>query len=522
MRARMLLATLVGCMWCSFATPSFGMAAPAGHYQLSFATPSSFASVSAAAQRNSYIVLQAWDTARARQIKAANPGTTVLMYQNFSAMAKGAGPSGLYSSGVGMEQADTAHPDWFLKNAGGARLTEGDYSWLYMADIGNAGYQSAWADNVVSRLSGGPFDGVFMDDVNTTAKYHTDPTKIARYPNDAAYQQATRSMLASVYPRLRAAGKLAIANIGSWTENPSVAADWLQFLDGGQDEMFAKWSKTPGVGYRPTIDWKIQLGEIATTESMGKRFLAVTQSGNGDAQAQRYGWASVLMAAQGRSAYLSTDVYSGDPNWLPEYDAAVGDPTGPMTSLGNGAYARTFTNGLVVVNPGTASASVRFGGTYSGSGLTNATSATLAPDTALVLTKGDRPVDAPVSTPSAPGVPSSGDSGTGTSGGTTPGSGTTPSSGTPSGGGTSAPSAPVTSPPTVTTPKTPVTTPKAPVTTKTPPKSTKKTTTAKKKLTAKTLAKLRAAKARAAKVKATKKKAAAKKGTSSKKATAKK
>ena len=167
-------------------------------------------------------------------------------------------------------------------------------------------------------------------------------------------------MLAAVGPRLRAAGKLAIPNIGSWSGYPDVAKDWLQFVDGGMDEMFAKWSTTPGVGYRPAIDWKTQVEEIRTTESMGKRFLAVTQAGSGDTQAERYGWATVLMAAQStNTSYLAATNYNADPDWLPEYDAHIGDPTGAATALGNGAYARKFTNGLVVVNPGSRDAEGR-------------------------------------------------------------------------------------------------------------------------------------------------------------------
>jgi hypothetical protein len=194
MRARMLFATTLALSWCSLFSPSAGMADVGGHVRLALATPSSFANVATTAKRSSYVVLQAWDGERAAQLKAANPGLVVLMYQNASAMTKGAGPKGVYSSGVGYEQADTAHPDWFLKDTAGKRIVEGSYDWVYMADLGNAAYQDAWATTVIERLQSGPWDGVFMDDVNTTAMYHTDPSKIAQYPNDAAYQAATRSM----------------------------------------------------------------------------------------------------------------------------------------------------------------------------------------------------------------------------------------------------------------------------------------------------------------------------------------
>jgi hypothetical protein len=481
MRARMLFATTLALSWCSLFNPSAGVADVAGHARLALATPSSFANATTTAKRSSYVVLQAWDGARAAQLKAANPSLTVLMYQNASAMTKGAGPNGVYSSGVGYEQADTAHPDWFLKDTAGKRIVEGSYDWVYMADLGNAAYQDAWATTVINRLQSGPWDGVFMDDVNTTAMYHTDPSKIALYPNDSAYQAATRSMLAAVGPRLRAAGKLAIPNIGSWSGYPDVAKDWLQFVDGGMDEMFAKWSTTPGVGYRPAIDWKTQVEEIRAAESMGKRFLAVTQAGSGDTQAERYGWATVLMAAKStNTSYAAATNYSADPDWLPEYDAHIGDPTGAATALGNGAYVRTFSNGLVVVNPGSRDAKVAFGGAYSGSGLTNATSATLAPNTALVLTKGDQASVGPIVEPGSPSAI-----------GGAPAGDPQPSSGGSAPAGSAQPTDPSTAPSTTPSPAPPVIKPVSMV---------KKPAAKPKKATKKAAAKSKPARARAARL----------------------
>jgi hypothetical protein len=324
-------------------------------------------------------------------------------------------------------------------------------------------------------------------------------------------------MLAAVGPRLRAAGKLAIPNIGSWSEYPAVAKDWLQFVDGGMDEMFVKWSQTPGVGYRPAIDWKTQIAAIQAAESMGKRYLAVTQAGSGDTQAQRYGWASVLMAAKETTSYLAGTNYNADPEWLPEYDAPIGTPTGAMTALGNGAYTRTFANGLVVVNPSSSTVKVAFGGAYSGSGLANATSATLAPNTALVLTKGDQATAGPLVEPSSPSP--IGDAGT-TSGDGTPDGGAPGDTGTPSDTGTA--SSTGTAPSTGTTASAPVVTkPVSSTPVKKPAKKSTNTTT-KKKTTATTTAKARAARlAKQRKSRAAKARAKARAAARAKKAKAK-
>ncbi len=364
--------------------PALASADVAGQFRVAIGSEASFPNPTLTAQHNSYIVLQAWESSRAVELKAANPNLQVLVYQNLSSMAQGTSADGLSASGVNYAEANTAHPEWFLLNTGGERIEESGYSWLWMADIGNAGYQRQWTDNVLKLLAGGPWDGVMMDDTNTTAKYDTNPAEIAKYPTDAAYQAAVRSMLAYAGPRIQAAGKLAIPNIGSWSENPEVAKEWLQFVSGGVDEMFAKWSSTPGQGYRDVSGWQTQIEEIQTTERMGKRFLAITQAGASDTQAIRYGWASVLLAADGHTAYSAAANYTGE-TWSSEYEAQIGEPTSAATKIAGGVWERTFAGGLVVVNPTSSTVNVSLGGTYAGSGLTNATSAVMAPNTGLVL-----------------------------------------------------------------------------------------------------------------------------------------
>jgi hypothetical protein len=413
--------------------PASAAANVAGQFRVAVGSEASFPSPTLTAQRNSYIVLQAWEASRAAELKAANPNLQVLVYQNLSSMAQGTSFSGLSASGVNYAEANTAHPEWFLLDTGGSRIAESGYSWLWMADIGNPGYQRQWTGNVLKLLASGPWDGVVMDDTNTTAKYDTDPAAIAKYPTDAAYQTAVRSMLAYAGPRIQAAGKLAIPNIGSWSEYPEVAKEWLQYVSGGIDEMFAKWSTTPGQGYRDASGWQTQIEEIQTTEQMGKRFLAVTQAAASDTQAIRYGWASVLLGADGNTAYAAAANYTGE-TWSSEYEAQIGEPTSPATRIAGGAWERTFSGGLVLVNPTTSTVEVNLGGTYGGSGLTDATSATMAPNTGLILqgaaAGGEKKISSETGSESTSEASGSGSSGPitmgpGTQGGGSAGGGTT-------------------------------------------------------------------------------------------------
>src|SRR5215210_2384158 len=277
--------------------------ATVGHVRVAIDSAATFPSYSQTASREQYVILQAWQQDRMRALKAANPNIRVLVYKNLSFSAASTSTSGFASTGVKYGEADAGHPEWFLLNTSGQRFTSNGYGYLWAMDVGSAGYQQRWADNVISELTSQGWDGVFMDDVNTTMKYHYDVESIAKYPSDAAYAAATRSALATIGPRVRAAGKLAVANIGSWPEYPSVGDDWLQFLDGGMDEMFLKWGTSPGQGYAWAGRWEQQLKSLKQAEGDGKLFLAITHSAAGDADAARFGYATMLLGGNGHGRF---------------------------------------------------------------------------------------------------------------------------------------------------------------------------------------------------------------------------
>ncbi len=259
------------------------------------------------------------------------------------------------------------------------------FPWLWAMDIGLPAYQQAWADNVIAELRSAGWDGVLLDDANVTMKFHYDVGRVGKYPSDQSYSAAMGSALASIGPRIRAAGKLAIPNFAAWVEAPGVYNSWLQHVDGALDEMFGKWGRNHGEGYRRAGDWAKQLQEVKFAAAQGKAFLAYTQGARGETQAARFGYATVLLGSQGNAFYSFTPEYATE-NWLPEYDYELGAPLGPESDDGDGVHRRLFANGLVVVNPTSQIRTVNLEGTYSGSGLTNATTATMPPSSALVLT----------------------------------------------------------------------------------------------------------------------------------------
>jgi Hypothetical glycosyl hydrolase family 15 len=396
--------------WAAAAAIIIAMAAPAtaraasvaGHVRVAIASAAHAADFSQDPARDQYVILNGTERAKMLAIKAANPAVKVLLYVNLSAIGVPDG-SGNVNTGVTSQEAD---PSWYLLNTGGQRFTFWGYDWMFAADIGNPAYQQRWADNVLAKLRSGGWDGVFMDDTNPTIKYHYDPAAVAKYPNDAAYSAATKSALAKIGPQIRAAGKLVIPNFGAWREYASTVNGWLQYVDGGMEEMLGKWSDDAGQGYLTGVDWQLQLNAIKAAQSAGKAYLGVTHGSGTDRQAALYGWGTVLLAAQGTASYTLADDYATQ-HWFPEFDYDLGSPAGGETADATGVHRRAFARGLVLVNPTLSTVAVGFGGAYSGSGLSHATQSTMPPHSALVLTADGAatPTPAPVSTPTPVATP---------------------------------------------------------------------------------------------------------------------
>jgi hypothetical protein len=355
----------------------------AGHLDVSIASNAQFTDYTSSGQRLQYVVLQDWQANRMRELKAANPNLKVLVYKNLLA-SQAPAPNGFSATGVSYEEADSAHPDWFLQNTDGQRFTLRDYAYQWAMDVGNPGYQQRWAENVIADVRAQDWDGVFIDNVNPTMKYYAEVSSVAKYPSDKAYAAATQSALAAITPQLRAAHTLVFANFGSWSDYDTTVTPWLKYVDGAMEEMFAKFGPTVGAGYRDEAEWTRQLDELQETQRQGKVFLAVTHSTVDDEAAALFGWASVLLGAEGKASYEMAETYA-DETWFPEYEYDIGSPLGAESRDFNGVHRRTFANGLVLANPTASPEAVTFGGTYSGSGVTNATDATMPPHTGLVL-----------------------------------------------------------------------------------------------------------------------------------------
>ena len=292
-----------------------------------------------------------------QRLKAANPSLKILIYKDLSGMVERDQWGGV-STGVATQDA-AAHPEWFLQNTSGQRFTFRYYDWIWAADVGNAGYQQKWADNVLAEMGDKGWDGVFMDDTNPSMEYHYDVARVAKYPTDAAYQAATGSALAAIGARFRSAGKLVIPNFGFWKDYPAVINGWLRHVDGGMNENFVKVGTGPGADtYDRASVWETQLQSIKDAEAQGKLYLGVSHSSD-DRRAPPPATAtprccSPAPATRASRCTATTPTRTGSRSTT----TRSATPAGAETKDASGVHRRKFTNGLVLVNPTTASVRV--------------------------------------------------------------------------------------------------------------------------------------------------------------------
>ena len=314
------------------------------------------------AARRDVVVMQSDRAADARRLKAHNKRIVVLAYLNLSAMAA-AVPSG-FSTGVQTHAENwrgkvtdigpgyaARNERWFLHDRKGRRFTFRSYDWLWAANISDRSYQRRWASNALRLLAARPeFDGIFIDDVNPTIRYHHDPADVRELPTDEAYAAATGAALAAIAPRIRADGRLVYANLGAWSDYGDQVRPWLAHLDGAMDEQWVKFGERRGAGYRDEAGWTRQVANVAEASAAGVDVMTITHSAVPTPPPRATGtrrrcWPhAVGCCSRSRRRLPHRDV-------VPDYERDLGAPTGPMETHESGVRSRAFKRGLVVVNP---------------------------------------------------------------------------------------------------------------------------------------------------------------------------
>lgn len=332
--------------------------------------------------------MNARDAGSIPALKAKNPSLKALLYQNAAASyayaCNGGADDPLLPAGVGYCAAAAQHPEWFLKDTTGARVEFCDYPGTWQMDVGSSSYQDAWVASVATTLKRDGWDGVMIDDVNSTERYHLCGKTLATYPTDAAYESATRGFLARVGPSLTSQGLLALPNINydCWE---ACFSSFIQYTSGAVREWWSK-NSTGSTGHYSDAGWDWSDSFLRLTQQAGKIFIGITYAPADDVRSMRYARASFLLDYNGGSSALIFEPAQGsiDP-WNAEWTVDLGAAKAARYQVG-GAWRRDFAGGTVVVNPASASsATVALGGSYLLPDGSTVTTVTLPPTTAVIL-----------------------------------------------------------------------------------------------------------------------------------------
>lgn len=341
-----------------------------------------------AAKRYAVVVLNAWETAAMRRLKALNPAVKVLAYKclastrSYAGAVVGAGDAPYLPTGVGYVAASKLHPEWFAVDTYGRRIQWDDYPGHWQMAVWDPAYQAAWVTAVTAEVAREGWDGVLADnDMNSLQWYST--VRFAGTTTAAATDAKLRDGLAVLLGKARQAladaGKLFIPNIseshvrpGRWTAHCGAV--------GGMEENAAMRQPDGVLTFGGT-----EFAELATAAAAGSAWLLLsTRVAN--ARDELTGYATAALLAGPKTCWQGAT--TGDyrvADWSAFQGRSLGVPTGPAGRSTKGIWSRVFTAGWVAVNPTATSVAVTAPSGYASLDGSVPGVAVLAPGDALVL-----------------------------------------------------------------------------------------------------------------------------------------
>ena len=361
----------------TLAATSVGATSPA-RLGMFYHPPQDGTTLQALVQDFASFVFTRGDEAYRDNMRAAGFGGTVLQYlmanetSGPANLVDASSPCGSYVyypnnvSGIAGDFCSALHGEErnFLHNSTGARLYT-TASWqeasatrtvyLYLMNPAAPGWQAYFAQQANENGQALGYSGLFLDNVDLTLyrgqhqEANSDGT-VQEYATDSAYRSAMVDYLSAM--RQQSGQTPVWANMSNPWDTADFWDPYLPYLDGFMEEYFAdRWSGT----YTGPSAWEAQIERAEEVLGQGKAFLGVAQGQQSDTARMRFGLASYLLIAQQNASFRYADATgSASPGyyaaWLyPEYQARLGNPTGPRYQAGS-VWRRDFACGYVTVD----------------------------------------------------------------------------------------------------------------------------------------------------------------------------
>ena len=325
--------------------------------------------------------------ARAR---SAYPGAMVLGYLNTMDMNELV---------PGARDALRAHEEWFLHDATGQRVRvridryKGERSRFGM-NVGVAGYQDFLAVRAIDILKAG-YDGVHLDNVETDSSYHVDrvgnwisgmPVELAREEWPAAEQSMLRRLRSRVSDAGLGSRPLIINHIRS--AEPAVSRQYLAEVEGANTEGWLSRDRP----YDGPFGWKAAVDQAAEVAQSGKLLTLICKTESVTTEESLYLFSSYLLATDGKHLYFfhGSSYRPKATEWRDFYDIDIGSPAEAMRRI-EGLYVRTFSRGMVAVNPFEAAAILRLPEGYRNLAGESVRSVSVGSRSGVILTHSEAP-----------------------------------------------------------------------------------------------------------------------------------
>ncbi len=257
---------------------------------------------------------------------------------------------------------DVVQDGWFYE-VDGQRVLHCGWGW-YLMELDDPDWRSWWLDGVLSQLADNDSDGLFADSLSVPNYLGAAEYDPALPELDPAFEDewTTRIEDFIAHVQERFAGQYyLIPNVGHWVTSRDVVD-----YSGADGVMIEGFGFDTWESYGET-DWVLQLDRALGFVNLGKAVIA--QSYSVDSADTRLFTLGSYLLIKGDRTYVNLD-FGEDPEWWPEYDIPIGTPEeGPpadaeaLLDADSGVYARSYSNGLVLVNAGDDPRTVTLDGT---------------------------------------------------------------------------------------------------------------------------------------------------------------
>ena len=195
---------------------------------------------------------------QSRPTKAQDPSQFV--YAAF--VKRNSDPGGLTQC---LRPADV-RSEWILKDSSGNPMPRNNGDEVCL-DVGDADYQQAAAQFLISKCRSGNWTGVYMDEINANFDWAGYPARPGKYPDDTSWRSALVSFCGYLAQQLKAAGFLIAGNLGTYSNYNSYTFARTLVANGmiPRVEFFVAGNQNAGQAPQSTDgdqdnNWPIQMG----------------------------------------------------------------------------------------------------------------------------------------------------------------------------------------------------------------------------------------------------------------------